>query len=344
MSANTSKSNLKVVFGCMTFGAESAEQARVHDLTQCSKILDIFASHGHKELDTARMYGLGSSEDYLRQLGVTTPESSNKYGFEIATKSYPSARNPKFPAKDRYTHEAADIHRCIDDSLKALGTKQFDLFYLHAPDRQTDFKETLQAVNEAHQAGKFKRFGISNYKAEEVEQMVQIATENNWIKPTVYQGLYNAITRSAEPELFPVLRKHNIARYIYNPLGGGFFTGAHSKDATVEAGSRFDPDRVQGQMYRARYWNDTYFDALEKIRPVAEKHNLTLAEVALRWLMHHSDLKREHGDAVIIGASSTNHIEQNLKDMEKGPLDQEVVDAVDQAWEIVKPNAPAYHH
>jgi aflatoxin B1 aldehyde reductase len=64
------------------------------------------------------------------------------------------------------------------------------------------------------------------------------------------------------------------------------------------------------QNYRNRYWNDAYFQALASIEVVAQKHNLTLGEVALRWISHHSLLKREYGDAVIIGASSLNHIEQ----------------------------------
>ena len=74
------------------------------------------------------------------------------------------------------------------------------------------------------------------------------------------------------------------------------------------------------QHHRARYWNEQHFAALAKVESVAEKHGLTLAEVALRWLSHHSLLKRELGDAVIIGASSVKHVEQNLVDLEKGPL------------------------
>jgi aflatoxin B1 aldehyde reductase len=70
----------------------------------------------------------------------------------------------------------------------------------------------------------------------------------------------------------------------------------------------------------ASYWNESYFKALALVETVAQKHNLTLAEIALRWMSHHSLLKKEHGDAVIIGASSTKHIEQNLIDLEKGPL------------------------
>lgn len=157
----TPKTNIKIVFGCMTIGAAGAEQARVHDLSDCRAIFDIFASHGHTELDTARMYGHGSSEEYLCQLGYTVPSPS--HNFQIATKCYPSARNPKFPSKASYTFSAADIARSINDSLTALGTDSFDLFYLHSPDRQTPLEETLSAVNEAYKAGKFKRFGLSNY-------------------------------------------------------------------------------------------------------------------------------------------------------------------------------------
>ena len=73
-------------------------------------------------------------------------------------------------------------------------------------------------------------------------------------------------------------------------------------------------------MYRERYWKEQYFTALSKIEVVAKKHNLTLAEIALRWISHHSALKRAHGDSVLIGASSVKHIEQNLLDLEKGTL------------------------
>lgn len=342
MSAPQPKTAVKIVFGCMTFGPAGAEQARVHDLDTCRQILDTFAAHGHNELDTARMYTSGGSEDYLRQLGYTRPNDSHH--FEIATKSYPSARNPNFPSEFKYTHEPEDIHRCIDDSLKKMGTDSFDLFYLHAPDREVPLEQTHKAVDDAYKQGKFKRFGISNYRADEVEQFVQNAEKNGWIKPTVYQGVFNAITRSAEPELLPVLRKHNISFYTFNPLGGGLLVGTHTQEGKVEEGSRFDPNRAQGQMYRKRYWNDHYFQAIEQLKPAAAKHNLTLAEIALRWEMHHSALKKEHGDAVIIGASSTKHIEQNLLDFEKGPLPDDVVEAVDRAWELVKPNAPPYHH
>lgn len=135
-----------------------------------------------------------------------------------------------------------------------------------------------------------------------------------------------------------------MAFYAYNPLGGGFFIGNFKKDAEVEAGSRFDPEKWQGKMYRKRYWNQTYFDALEVVRPAAEAHGLTLSEVALRWMTHHSKLDKQHGDAILIGASSTKHIEQNLVDLEKSALPDDVCQKLDEAWEKVKPLSLVYWH
>ncbi|KAG6807139.1 hypothetical protein H0H92_008649, partial [Tricholoma furcatifolium] len=172
----------------------------------------------------------------------------------------------------------------------------------------------------------------------EVAEIVGICKVNGYIQPTAYQGIYNAVHRNVEPELFPCLRKFGISFYEFNPCR---YT---STEEGVEAGSRFDPDAVQGKNYRQRYWNDAYFEALSIIRKAAEAHNLTLPEIALRWISHHSLLKREHGDSVLIGASSLKHIEQNLLDLEKGPLPDDVVKALDEAWEVAKPYSSKYWH
>ncbi|TFK72502.1 Aldo/keto reductase [Pluteus cervinus] len=219
------------------------------------------------------------------------------------------------------------------------------MWYLHAPDRTVSYEVTLKTVNDLHKEGYFKRFGISNYPAWEVAEIVGICRQNGWIQPTAYQGIYNAIHRAVEPELFPCLRKFGISFYEFNPLGGGFFTGRYTSiEDNSEAGSRFDPNRIQGKMYRNRYWNEAYFDALASIRVVAEKHSLTLPEIALRWISHHSLMKREHGDAVLIGASSLVHIRRNLIDLEKGPLPDEVVTALDDAWSKVQSHASKYYY
>jgi len=230
----------------------------------------------------------------------------------------------------------------LNISLKALQLDKIDLYYLHAPDRTTPFEETLREVNALHKEGFFNRWGLSNFAAWEVAQVCGICEKNSWIKPTVYQGGYNALHRSVEPELIPCLRAHGISFYAYSPLGGGIMTGKHSQDGAVEKGSHFDPETLIGKIFRARYFNEKNFAALGVIKPAAEKHGLKLPEVALQWLTHHSVLKREFGDAIIIGASTATQLEHNLLDLEKGSLPEEILAKLQEAYEIVKPVQASY--
>ncbi|KIP06781.1 hypothetical protein PHLGIDRAFT_19377 [Phlebiopsis gigantea 11061_1 CR5-6] len=341
MSRLEQKSALNIVMGCMTFGAEGTEGARLHKVEEVAAILDVFQAHGHYELDTARTYCAGTSEEILGEVDW------QKRGLLMDTKLYPNASNARLraPGKTVISHSSEDLRKQLDISLKALKAESIEMWYLHGPDRTTPYEETLKTVDELYKEGKFKRFGISNYMSWEVAEMVGICKANGYIQPTAYQGIYNAIHRNVEPELFPCLRKFGIAFYEFNPLGGGFFTGRYrSIDDDVEPGSRFDPTKGQGRNYRSRYWNDAYFNALASIETVAQRHNLTIAEVALRWVSHHGLMKREHGDAIIIGASSLNHIEQNLIDLEKGPLPEEVLKVLDEAWVSVKQFATSYYH
>lgn len=202
-------------------------------------------------------------------------------------------------------------------------------------------------VNELHKEGKFSRFGISNYYSFEVARICEICKRNGWIMPIVYQGLYNALHRKVEGELIPCLRFYGISLYCFNPLAGGFLTGKfrrHQDDEDVEARSRFDPKRLQGQLHRGRYWNDAMFDALDILKPVAGKHDLTESQCALRWLTHHSSMSKEKGDAVIVGASNTKHLEANLKALNEGSLPDEVVDALNLGWERIRGPPLKYWH
>ncbi|KAF8504141.1 Aldo/keto reductase [Hysterangium stoloniferum] len=300
--------------GAMTFGREGQAGARVTTLDGVNAILDVFQKHGHAEVDSARVYTGGTSEEYLGEVNW------QKRGL-------------------------IGVREGLKLSLEALKADKIEIFYLHSPDRTTPWEVTFKACDDLYKEGKFTRLGISNYQSWEVAEIVTLCRANGWIAPTVYQGLYNAIHRAAEPELFPCLRKFGISFYEYNPLGGGFFTGRYSgPDTTPEPGSRFDTSKgtPQSTAYRNRYWNDQYFKALDIVRVASEKEGLTMAESALRWLNHHSILRKEHGDAVIIGASSVAHIAQNLIDLEKGPLPDSVVNAIDEAWDVVKGDVRQY--
>lgn len=194
-----------------------------------------------------------------------------------------------------YSHRPEDLRRSLLESLEALKTSKIDMWYLHGPDRTTPFEEAMREVNKLYQEGYFSRLGISNYMSWEVAQICEICEKNGWVKPAVYQGIYNALHRAIELELFPCLRHYGIAVYCFQPLAGGFLTSRYRRNMSAEdrePGSRFDPKRWQS-LHRGRYWNDFYFDALDIIRPVAEKHGLTVAECALRWLSHQWYVERE---------------------------------------------------
>ncbi|KAF7345487.1 Aldo/keto reductase [Mycena venus] len=367
------QSALNIVMGAMTFGAPGTDGARVHDVKDIEAILDVFLKHGHREV---RLFTLccapalthlilraytagGTCEEYLGKINW------QEKGILMETKLYPT------PGKEfTGSHSPEDLRKFLMMSLKALNTEwaqlillpalqltdsvllnsKIEMWYLHGPDRSVPYEVTLKAVDELYREGHFRRFGISNYMAWEVAEMVGICKRNGYIQPTAYQGIYNAIHRGVEPELFPRATqvRHRVLRVQppYNFFfAGGFFTDRYtSMDEKPESGSRFDPERNQGKNYRKRYWKPAYFEALAAIRPVVEAHGLTMAEVALRWISHHSLMRREHGDAVLIGASSLAHIEQNLIDLEKGPLPDEVLKALDSAWEHVKPHASNYYH
>lgn len=311
----------------------------MYSLQDADDIITKFQDHGHHEVDTARLYGAGSSEEMLADL------EWQKKKLAIATKVYPNYISPLARPPEIYTLRASDVRMSVLNSSKALKSAQFDLFYLHGPDRATPMEETLREVNSLYQEGHFRRFGISNFMSWEVAKIYEICEKNDWIKPTVYQGIYSAMQRAIEPELIPCLRHYGISLYAFQPLAGGFLTGRYQRDQEdFEPGSRFDSKGSSGALHRQRYWNDAYFDALETITLAAKKYALTVAEVALRWLKHHSRLQASLGDAIIIGASNIRQLEGNLTDLEKNSLPDDVVEAVEKAWSVLQGVAPKYFH
>lgn len=253
---------------------------------------------------------------------------------ELATKHYPFEPGQHKPEK---------LKAALSKSLKELQSEQVDIFYLHAADRSVPFKETLEAVNELHKEGKFVRLGLSNFTSFEVAEVVLLCQQNGWVRPTIWQGMYNAITRGIESELIPACRRYGLDVVVYNPIGGGLFSGKLKLDEIPKEG-RFS-DSAIGNRYRERYFKEAIFDALRVVQPVVEKHKLTLIETALRWVVHHSALNIKGGnDGIIIGVSSLDQLKDNLHNLEKGPLPDEVVKRLDEAWKIAKSDTPDYWH
>ncbi|KAK4233451.1 NADP-dependent oxidoreductase domain-containing protein [Achaetomium macrosporum] len=321
----------RVILGLMTFGPDEAAGARITELSEFGKTLDLFQSRGYSEVDTARIYVDGRQEAFTREAGW------KERGLTLATK----VKYPNQLGDNQYEK----VRESVETSLKELGTDCVDLLYLHAADRATPFAETLRAIDELHKAGKFVRFGLSNFTAFEVAEIVMTCKYHGWVRPTVYQAMYNAITRSIEPELVPACRRYGLDIVVYNPLAGGLFSGKIKSKDMVPAEGRYSDKVAMSRLYRDRYFRDSTFRALQTVEQAVEKAGLTMIETALRWVVHHSALKVTDGnDGVIIGVSSVQQLDQNLTDLEKGPLPEEVVQALDEAWAISKADTAVYWH
>ncbi|KAH0286336.1 Aldo/keto reductase, partial [Aureobasidium sp. EXF-3399] len=297
---------VKVIAGLM---GSSVASGSVHmsQPEQLRAILTLLGRHGIRELDTARVYNNGQSEQHLG----ATRETVEACNLTVATKA------PGFvPGSLSYDN----IIRACNDSLAATKQQKFDLYYFHGPDRQTPLDESCRAMNQLHSEGKFDRFGISNFRADEVHQIVDICHKNSWVSPSVYQGVYNPLLRAMEPALLPVLRGYGIAFYAYSPLGGGFFSRPMEQLRMPPAGGRMD----QMKVFQTIYVNDMSLELLQRLTDTCDKAGVTVREAALRWLMHHSSLGE--ADGIILGASSEAQMEQNLAACEGAALPDSVVE------------------
>lgn len=163
----------------MTFGPDQSQGAKITSVDEFNKYLDYFQQQGFNEVDTARTYVGGEQEAF------TAKANWKSRGLTLATKWYP--RQPG-------AHKPNVLRENLELSLKELGTDQVDIFYLHAPDRSVPFAETLETVNQLHKEGKFVQLGLSNYTAFEVAEIVTLCNERGWVRPSIYQAMYNAIS------------------------------------------------------------------------------------------------------------------------------------------------------
>lgn len=181
----------RIILGLMTYGPPDFADNRVTTIEEFQSHLDAFQKHGYNELDTARIYSGGGQEAFTAKAGY------KERGFKIATKSYPLAPGG---------HTAANLRKDLETSLAQLGTTSVEIFYLHSADRSVPYTETLEAANELYKEGKFKQLGISNYSAFEIAEIVMLCQSRGWVKPTIYQGVYNALSNEAPP-LFPEINR-----------------------------------------------------------------------------------------------------------------------------------------
>ncbi|KAI2605631.1 Aldo/keto reductase [Hypoxylon sp. NC1633] len=317
----------RIILGLMVIGPDGSPGARMTNLDDFKQALDIFQGRGYNELDTARLYIGGQQESFTRKAGWRTR------GLSISTKLWP------LPAG---SHEPEALTSTFETSLEELGTDSVDILYLHAPDRSVPFATTLAAVDKIYRAGKFSRLGLSNYASFEVAEIVMTCQHHGWVRPTVYQAIYNCLFRTIEGELIPTCRRYGIAIDIYSPTGGGFLLGRiTSKDDDPKEG-RYAAGPFQ-HLTRGRYFREGIIEGALLIREAAESRGLNPLEVAMRWLVHHSQLQVKDGrDGIVIGFSNLQQLRDNLDYLEQGPLDDELLEILERAWRVSKGDMETY--
>lgn len=308
---------VNLILGTMTFG-ESVFSPDVKEF------INTYLDAGYNQLDTAYVYNEGNCE---RLLGEALKDIDRPY--TIATKV-----NPRISGK--LDGEAA--YKQVNESLARLGRDCVDIVYLHFPDPATPVISVLEACADLHEQGKFKELGLSNFPAWMVADVWHICDKHGWVKPTIYQGIYNPLTRKAEIELNACLNNYGMRFYAFNPMAGGLLTGRYGKFEDAPTDGRF----THRPNYQGRYWKKSYFDAVEIIKSAAEKHEITSIEATYRWLAYHSMLNGERGDGILIGASKISHLKQNMEAVDKGPLPDDVLAAFEEAWNISKKDSPEY--
>ncbi|KAI0062627.1 aflatoxin B1-aldehyde reductase [Artomyces pyxidatus] len=317
-------SRVPALLGAGTFGSSNGF-ATINEPAKAQQFIDILVKHGYYGIDTSRIYGSGASEVVLSLVDLK--------GARVDTKIYPV--EPGYFAPKKFKELA-------QESVKALNGVKIRTLYLHAPDRSVPVEDTLGAVNDLYKEGVFESLGLSNYLSWEVSEIVAICRLKGYVLPTIYEGIYNCIDRVNEDELFPCLRKFNIRFAAYSPLAGGFLTNAHldEPDGVGLAGNaRFNPASPFSQHYIPRYAHSV--PVLRELKTLGEKHGLQLNEIAVRWIVHHSQMRPSDVGA-IYGGSKPESIERALTDHAKGPLPQEIVEALEDAWLRVKAKVPSY--
>jgi aryl-alcohol dehydrogenase-like predicted oxidoreductase len=276
----------KLAVGCMNFGKRTtpAESART-----IGRALE----RGLVWFDTANVYNAGESERLLgRALGADRGRCivATKVGLDR------TAGKAEGLAPER-------VLRAIDESLDRLQMSHVDLYYLHAPDRETPLGETIDAIAQILRAGKARAWGLSNFASWQVLDAMNIADARGIPRPIASQEIYNVLIRQLDIEWFRFAEAHPIHTTIYNPLAGGVLAGTHARDQAPSLGSRFDGNK----MYERRYWSERMFDLVRALGEVAVGEGISLVDLAYSWVAG-----RRGVDSILLGPAGVEQLDAGI--------------------------------
>lgn len=301
--------------GAMTFGDQV-------DLAGAGALVKQAIDAGVTMIDTANVYSAGRSESIVGEV-----IAGSRDRLLIATKvGIPTGGDDSSPlSRER-------IRREIDQSLRRLGTDYVDIYYLHQPDRTTPIEESLTALAELIEDGKIRAWGVSNFAAWQIGEIRHVAQRLGIQTPLCAQQQYNLLSRRLEDEYAEFAAWAGLATVVYNPLAGGMLTGKYVASSEPSEG------RFASAMYQERYWNAQFHEAVRRLGEVASELGISLVQLALRWLLSGSV-----ATSVLLGASRSEHLAENLAAASDEPLPAQALEACNSVWAGLRGAAPAYN-
>jgi aryl-alcohol dehydrogenase (NADP+) len=246
--------------------------------------------------DTADMYSLGVSEEFL---GQALEEFTTRDQVVVATKVYwPMGKGPNDRGLSR-----KHILQAIDASLSRLGMDYVDLYQIHRFDADTRIEETLAALHDIVKAGKARYIGASSMAAWQFAKMLYVADRHGFTRFVSMQNHYNLVYREEEREMLPLCREEGIGVIPWSPLARGFLAGNRQRADFGET-TRAKTDDFAHELY----YTDADFAVAHRVGEVAGRLGLRPAQVALAWL-----LSRPEVTSPIIGASKLSHLDEAIR-------------------------------
>jgi aryl-alcohol dehydrogenase-like predicted oxidoreductase len=289
----------EICLGTMTFGGseEAGMWRAIGSLQQgeVDAIVDRALAAGVNFIDTADVYSFGESERLLGQ--ALKNLGAPRKDVVIATKVY-GEMGPK--PNDRGASRG-HIMDSIQMSLERLQTDHIDLYQIHANDPVTPIEETLRALDDLTRQGLVRYIGVSNWQAWRIAKALGISEASGFARFETLQAYYSIAGRDLERELVPMLTSERLGLMVWSPLAGGLLSGKFGPGSNNPEGARrtnFDFPPVD----KDRAWK-----VVAAMREVGEAHGVSVARVALAWLLHKPAVM-----SVIIGAKSIEQLEDNL--------------------------------
>jgi aryl-alcohol dehydrogenase-like predicted oxidoreductase len=286
---------------------------------QAKACVDAAFEEGINFIDTANVYGRGAAEMVLGEALSGYERSS----YVLATKVY-------FQMSDTdHGLSAEQIHKQIDASLERLRTDYVDLYQCHRYDEDTPLEETMGALTEVVQAGKARHIGFSEWPVQRIEESL-----DGWVggSPSVErwassQPQYSMLWRAPEAEVIPLCEKEGISQIVWSPLGQGVLTGKYRPGEPPPSDSRASSESMSGFM--DRLMQPAVLEAVDRLRPVAEQAGMTMAQLALAWV-----LRQPNVASAIVGASRPEQVRANASASGLA-LDAQTLAAIDDALDGV---------